>query len=53
MNHQELWDRLREEMHYLINQQVKSIDLHIILGYMGFLEEIEEHKDKQGKEAIK
>ena len=45
MNHKQLWERLKEEMHYLINQEVKSIDPHIVLGYMGYLEEIEEAKD--------
>ena len=51
MDYRTLWVRLREEMLYLINQEVKSIDPRIVLVYMGFLQEIEEHKDEQDNKA--
>jgi len=51
MDHTALWVRLREEMLYLITHQVKSIDPHIILSYMTFLEEIEEQKDEQSNKG--
>ena len=47
MSEQELWQRLRDEMEYLINQGVKSMDPRIVQGYMGFLEEIKRLKDGQ------
>ena len=47
MDYQAMWERLKQEISYLICNEVKSIDPHIVSGYMGFLEEIEEHKDEQ------
>jgi len=51
MDHLALWVRLREEMLYLITQKVKSIDPHVVLSYMGFLQEIEEQKHEQSDKS--
>ena len=51
MDYQSLWERLKQEMRYLLTQEVKSINPHIVLGYMGFLEETEEHKDEQSNKG--
>lgn len=45
MDHKALWERLREELYFLCNNEVRVIDPRIILCYMGFLEEIKEAQD--------
>jgi len=51
MDHQAMWKRLYQEMTSLMLHGVKSIDPHIVLDYIGFLEEIEEHKDEQSDKS--
>ena len=51
MDYQALWERLRIEIQYLADQRVKSINPHIVLSYMLFLEEIERYKDEQSNKG--
>lgn len=51
MDYQAMWKRLIEEMDYLIIKEVRAIDPRIVLGYIGFLEEIERYKDEQGDKS--
>jgi len=51
MDYEALWVRLREEMLYLITQEVKAIDPHIVLSFMQFMQQIEEQKSEQSSKS--
>jgi len=51
MDYQAMWKRLREELLYLTTRDVKALDPHVILAYMGFLLEIEEQKHEQSDKS--
>lgn len=47
IDHQKVWRRLREEIHNLIDKGIQQIPPVVVLGYMDFLEQIEETKGRE------
>ena len=51
MNYERAWHRLIKEIEGLSSQQVRSLDPEVVLGYMGFIEQVETYEAKQDIET--
>jgi len=49
MNYQTMWEWLQKELLCLAREGVETINPHLILGYMRFIQEIEEQRKDEGQ----
>lgn len=45
----DLWVRLKKEMQHIVEKEIGQISPYVVLGYMGFLEEIQRSENKNDK----
>lgn len=50
MDYEKMWQRLEDELRCLCMQGVKVVSARMVIGYMTFIRELEEHREKSGGE---
>lgn len=52
LDYQIMWDKLRLDMEDLMQKNIDIFHPAVILGYMNFIEQIEEAKKREGDEKL-